>query len=125
MAIEIIQFEQGTGVAGADFSLNQHHFVIQSGTTDFEWDLAVNGEAADGVLDNEPTAGLAASVVHAGIVKIRVGGAGLTRGDDIASDVNAEGAPATTGEYILGRALQSGAAGSLISMLWKPAGRVA
>jgi hypothetical protein len=100
-----------TMIAGADLSAKQWTFVIQN-TTDRTVVNATDGQAADGVLINDPISGAAATVVTAGRVIIEVGTGGLTAGDAVASDLNGEAITAATGDIIVGKALETAAAGT-------------
>ena len=77
-----------------------------------------DGAKADGVLQNKPAAsGRAATVGIDGVTKVRVGAA-VTAGDDLASDSTGRAVTATTGDIIIGRALEDGSAANVvISML--------
>lgn len=99
-----------TFIAGADLSAKQFTFVIQN-TTDRTVVSATDGQAANGVLINDPASGEAATVVTAGRVIVEVGTGGLTAGDDVASDDNGEAITAATADIIVGKALETAAAG--------------
>lgn len=100
-----------TMIAGADLSAKQFTFVIGN-TTDRTVVNATDGQAADGVLINDPISGAAATVVTNGRVIIEVGTGGLTAGDDVASDANGEAITADTADIIVGKALETAAAGT-------------
>lgn len=100
-----------TMIAGADLSAKQWTFVIQN-TTDRTVVNATDGQAADGVLINTPESGNAATVVTHGRVMVEVGTGGLTAGDDVASDANGEAITAATADIIVGKALETAAAGT-------------
>lgn len=100
-----------TMIAGADLSAKQFTFVIGN-TTDRTVVNATDGQAADGVLINDPISGAAATVVTAGRVIVEVGTGGLTAGDLVASDANGEAIEATTGDIVVGKALETAAAGT-------------
>lgn len=100
-----------TMIAGADLSAKQWTFVIGN-TTDRTVVNATDGQAADGVLINTPTSGAAATVVTAGRVMIEVGTGGLTAGDAVASDANGEAITAASGDIVVGKALETAAAGT-------------
>lgn len=97
-------------IAGADLSAKQWTFVIMN-TTDRTVVNATDGQAADGVLINDPASGEAATVVTNGRVIIEVGTGGLTAGDDVASDANGEAITAATADIIVGKCVQGAAAG--------------
>lgn len=100
-----------TYIAGADLSAKQWTFVIQN-TTDRTVVSAGNGAAADGVLINDPESGAAATVVTHGRVMVEVGTGGLTAGDNVGVDANGEAVEAATGDIVVGRALETAAAGT-------------
>lgn len=99
-------------IAGADLSAKQWTFVKMN-TTDRTVVSAGNGEAAFGVLINDPTSGGAATVVTHGRVIIEVGTGGLTAGDDVGVDANGEAVTADTvgGDVIVGKCVQGASAG--------------
>ena len=109
--------------AGADLSANQFHFV----TVDADGQLSVStdGAASVGVLLNDPAAaGRAAEVCINGATRVEAGG-DVTAGDFVASNATGECITAGTGDYILGTALQDGADGEVISIIFQPRGGTA
>lgn len=104
--------------AGADLSTKQYYFVSVS--ADGQIDPTGDGAYAVGVLQNKPAAaGRAATVAIAGKVKVECGGT-VTRGGPVASDANGKAVDAATGDVILGEALETGASGSVIAILFHP-----
>lgn len=104
--------------AGVDFSAKQFFFVSVS--ADGQIDPAGNGAHADGVIQNDPSAaGDAAEVAIAGIVKVSAGGV-VTAGGPVASDAAGECVDAATGDVILGTALETGADGQIIRIIFHP-----
>lgn len=97
-----------TMIAGA--ALSQFTFVIMN-TTDRTVVAAGDGEAADGVVINDPASGAAATVVTAGRVIVEVGTGGLTAGDDVGVDANGEAVAAATSDIIVGKCVEGAAAG--------------
>lgn len=82
MSFEIPGFVLGTEVAAADLSTKQHFAVkIVSGGIN----LAGAGEAAIGILQNDPTSGQSAEVMVSG-VSYAVAGGTVAKGDLIAAD---------------------------------------
>jgi hypothetical protein len=107
-------------VAGADLSAKQYFFVSVS--ADGQIDPTGDGADADGVLQNNPdAAGKAAEVAIGGIVKVSCGGV-VTRGGPVASDTNGEAVNPASGDVILGTALDTGADGGVIRMIFQPRG---
>ena len=109
--------------AGADLSTKQFYFV--SVASDGQIDPTGDGLDADGVLQDAPAAaGRAALVAVAGKVKVVCGGV-VTRGGPVASDASGTAVNAATGDIILGTALETGAAGRIIEILFQPRGAAA
>lgn len=106
--------------AGVDLSAKQFHFVVVS--SDGQIDPCGDGADADGVLLNDPAAaGRAAEVCIGGITKVLCGGV-VTRGGPVASDTNGKAVNPATGDAILGTALETGADGTVISIIFHPRG---
>ena len=101
-----------TYVAGADLSEAQFRFVTagETGVT-----LTGAGEAADGVVINDPANGAAATVVVFGRVIVEAAG-NITAGDEVTSNATGGAVAATTGDIVLGKALEDGVNGQLISI---------
>lgn len=97
-----------TMIAGE--ALSQFTFVIMN-TTDRTVVAAGNGEAADGVVINDPSSGAAATIVTAGRVIVEVGTGGLTAGDDVGVDANGEAVTAASTDIIVGKCVEGAAAG--------------
>lgn len=108
-----------TLVAGADLRTHQFKFVeIGSGGTVV---LAGDDAHADGVLLNDPNTGEAAEVAIGGIVKVKCGGV-VTRGAGVASGANGAAKNVDTNAAVNGTALETGANGRIISILFHPRG---
>lgn len=109
--------------AGSDLSASQFCFVeVNSSGL-----LAVVGAGlhADGVLQNDPNAsGRAGEVAIAGIVQVKCGAA-VTRGGPVASDAAGKAVNAASTNIILGTALETGANGAVIAVLFHPRGAAA
>jgi hypothetical protein len=106
--------------AGADLSAKQFYFV--SLAADGQIDPTGAGLIAQGVLQDAPAAaGRAALVAVAGKVKVMCGAA-VTRGGPVASTSTGTATNATTGNIILGTALETGASGRIIEILFQPRG---
>jgi hypothetical protein len=109
--------------AGADLSAKQFYFV--SVASDGQIDPTGDGLDADGVLQDAPAAaGRAALVAIAGKVKVVCGGV-VTRGGPVASDADGKAVNAASGDIILGVALETGASGRIIEILFQPRGAAA
>lgn len=97
-------------IAGADLSNAQFTFVKMN-TTDRTVVAAGDGEAADGVLLNDPESGQSATVAVFGRVIVEVGTGGLTAGDDVGVDANGEAVTAATSDIIVGKCVDGASAG--------------
>ena len=97
-------------IAGADLSAKQWTFVKMN-TTDRTVVSAGNGEAAYGVLINDPTSAGAATVVTYGRVIVEVGTGGITAGDNIGVDANGEAVTAASTDIIVGICVEGASAG--------------
>lgn len=105
--------------AAADLRTRQYSFVtIGAGGT---VDVTGNNDHADGVLLNDPNSGEAAIVAISGIVKVKCG-ANVTRGGNVGSGANGLAKNAATASAILGTAIETGANGRVISILFHPRG---
>lgn len=106
--------------AGQDLSAKQFCFV--SVAADGQIDPTAAGLIAQGVLQDAPAAaGRAAQVAISGKVKVLCGAA-VTRGGPVASTATGTATNATTGNIILGTALETGASGRIIEILFQPRG---
>jgi|SRR6056297_251248 len=90
--------------AGGNISTGQFKFVALA--ADGQVDLCEAGAQGIGVLINEPSAaGQAATVVMTGKTIVKAGGS-VTAGDEIASDGFGDAVTATTGDIVMGYALE-------------------
>jgi len=106
--------------AGSDLSSNQFQFVDVS--ADGQVDLSGDGAYAIGILQNEPAAaGRAAEVAINGKTQVKCGGT-VTAGGPVASDASGQAVDATSGDVILGEAMEAGASGEVITILFHPRG---
>lgn len=106
-------------IASDDFTDNQFYFVKVN--SDGEIELAGDGEAALGVLQNKPgeateAAGEAASVRVYGVSKV-VAGETIAAGEEVASDADGKAKVATLGDRVLGVALLGGDMDEIISIV--------
>ena len=103
-----------TVIAAADLSANQFAMV--------KFDAAAKaaivgaGEAALGVLTVPAKAGSACTVTVSGIVMVEVGTGGINLGESAACNASGHVILATTGDVIVGTALEAGAAANIIAM---------
>lgn len=121
--------------AGADLSTKQYTFVKVNSSGQAV--SAAAGEAAIGVLQNEPTSGQTATVQVAGIAKVKAGG-NVTAGARVAADADGKAVTATLGRTntsdagaaadpligsnVMGIALEGGANNDVIAVLLQPVG---
>lgn len=103
-------YDTVTMVAGADLSAKQFTFVKMN-TTDRTVVSAGDGEAAMGVLVNDPISGGAATVAVRGRVMVEVGTGGLTAGDNVGIDANGEAVTAAPTDIKVGQCVTGAAAG--------------
>lgn len=116
--MDLVTFE-----AGADLSAKQYYFVDVS--SDGQVDPAGDGLFAIGVLQNTPAAaGRAATVCVGGITKVACGGT-ITIGNPVASDSAGKAVACATNDVILGEALETGASGNVIAILFHPRAKAA
>ena len=107
MAYNNIDGQVETYAAGADLTGSQYLFVKADGAG---VQVCGNGEAAIGVLWNDPADTRAASVVRGGDPVVYAGTA-LAAGIDIASDAAGKAVVAASGDIILGTTRAAAAAG--------------
>ena len=103
--------------AGAD--LRTHQFKFVSVDANGLVVLTADDARAQGVLLNAPNTDEAAEVAISGIVKVKCG-ANVTRGGRVASGANGAAKNVDTNAVDLGTALETGANGRVISILFQP-----
>lgn len=81
---------------------------------------AADGGRVVGVVQNKPGLGKRATIVTDGISKVKVGTGGVTAGDRVQALTNGTITTAASGDYPVGIALQTGAAGTLVAVLLLP-----
>lgn len=108
-----------TLLAAADYRTHQFKFVEvdSAGTVT----LCGDDAHADGILMNAPNTGEAAEVLIAGVGKVKCGAA-VTRGAGVASGANGAAKNTDTSAAVNGTALETGANGRVISILFHPRG---
>ncbi len=106
--------------ASADLSASQFCFVVVNANGQLA--LPSAGGDAEGILQDKPNA--AGQAAEVGVSKVVVGTGGVTAGDLLATDANGKAVTAATGNKILGRALATGAAGTLIPALIQQKGKL-
>jgi hypothetical protein len=105
--------------AAADLRTHQYKFVEVTSTGAVN--LVADDGHADGVLLNDPNTGEAAIVGIVGVLKVKCG-AVVTRGANVASGANGAAKNTDTGSAVNGTALDTGANGRIISVLFHPRG---
>lgn len=110
MAYNNVTGKAETYIAGADLSEKQYTFVTSDGD---EVTTTGAGEAATGVLFNDPASGEAATVVRGGEPQVYVGTGGLSVGDEVASDASGKAVAAVSTDVILGVARTAASAGGI------------
>lgn len=117
-------FNPGSALSGPNGS-GQFLAVKQSASADRTSTLANSGgEDILGILQNTPLQGDAAAVGFSGTSKAVVGAA-VTRGDKLMTDTSARLITATTGNFVVAEALESGAgANDIITVLVRPRGKI-
>lgn len=105
--------------AAADLRTHQYKFVEVTSTGAVG--LVADDGHADGVLLNDPNTGEAAIVGIAGVLKVKCGAA-VTRGGNVASGANGAAKNTDTGAAVNGTALETGANGRIISIIFHPRG---
>jgi hypothetical protein len=105
--------------AAADLRTHQYKFVEVTSTGAVG--LVADDGHADGVLLNDPNTGEAAVVGIAGVLKVKCG-AVVTRGANVASGANGAAKNTDTGAAVNGTALETGADGRIISIIFHPRG---
>ncbi len=120
MAFEIPGFAY-TLEASGDLSLQQFHCMAVDGNGQAV--AAGSGAQIAGVLQNDPELqGEAATIVQTGVTKAKAGAA-VAQGAEVMSDADGEVITATSGNRVVGTALQAAAnADEIISVLLLPGG---
>jgi hypothetical protein len=108
-------------LANGDQSGNQYLFMKFTASGIEVCDTA--GEDAIGVLQDKPTAGKVGAIAYSGVSKVIVGTGGITAGAGVQTNASGEAIAASTGDYKLGVALQTGAAGAIVPVLLFGAGQ--
>lgn len=118
MAFEIIKVKSINAVT-ATLATKQYCFV-KIDTAGLA--LAGNGGYAIGVLQDKPAVGDPGAVCFPGdITKVQCGGT-IAIGDEVQSDANGKAVKATSGAFVLGTALSTGANGSMADIIYQPKG---
>jgi hypothetical protein len=103
-----------TFIAGEDLSSSQFKFVTLE--ADGQVDLADSaGENCIGVVINDPAAAGEATVVVSGKTVVTAGGT-IAAGASIATDASGDAVTASTGNIVMGYALEAGVDGQVIAV---------
>lgn len=107
--------------ANADLSSYQYH-CVDINTSGNVAVLASQGAKVLGVIQNKPAAaGRGATVCIFGVTKAELDGT-VTVGDELTSAATGGVEEAASGDYVIGRALESGVSGDIISILFLGSG---
>lgn len=98
--------------AGADLTESQFRFVKWDGDSVVR---AEAGEAAAGVLLNDPNEDGAARVGYFGVLKVEAGDT-VTAGAEVTSDADGKAVAATTGDIVLGIAREDAVVDQIMSI---------
>lgn len=101
--------------------LRTHQFKFVEVTSTGAVNLVADDGHADGVLLNAPNTGEAAIVGISGVLKVKCGAA-VARGGNVSSGANGAAKNTDTNAAVLGTALETGANGRVISILFHPRG---
>ena len=103
-----------TFIAGEDLSSSQFKFVTLE--SDGQVDLADSaGENCMGVVINDPASGGEATVVVSGKTVVTAGGT-IAAGAAVATDASGDAVTASTGNIVMGYALEAGVDGQVIAV---------
>ena len=103
-----------TFIAGEDLSSSQFKFVTLE--SDGQVDLADSaGENCIGVVINDPASGGEATVVVSGKTVVTAGGT-IAAGAAVATDASGDAVTASTGNIVMGYALEAGVDGQTIAV---------
>ena len=103
-----------TFIAGEDLSSSQFKFVTLE--SDGQVDLADSaGENCMGVVINDPASGGEATVVVSGKTVVTAGGT-IAAGASVATDASGDAVTASTGNIVMGYALEAGVDGQVIAV---------
>jgi hypothetical protein len=107
-------------LAASDLSAAQYRFVTVNGSGKIA--QTGDGAEADGILQDDPAAADRPGEVMAGIGLSKVvAGAATTAGGNAASDSVGRAVDAITGDAVMGKFMEAaGAAGDIITILFKP-----
>ena len=106
--------ETRTFIAGEDLSSSQFKFVTLE--SDGQVDLADSaGENCMGVVINDPASGGEATIVVSGKTVVTAGGT-IAAGASIATDASGDAVTASTGNIVMGYALEAGVDGQVIAV---------
>jgi hypothetical protein len=114
MAIEERLITIGFLAAGSDLSTKQYHVVKLDAQGKAV--LAGAGELSLGILQNDPSEGQACDIAVDGVSKAKAG-ASITLGSLLSANANGQVVPATSGDYVIGIALEAASSGDIVSVL--------
>lgn len=104
--------------AHADYSAAQHRFVFVNASGNAE--LSAAGGPVDGVMENDPKIGEAATVYNTGVAKVQASAA-IAVGAQVSSAANGQAKVAASGDQIVGVCrTAAGAAGDICTVVLSP-----
>lgn len=104
-----INFSTGFLKAAADYSAKQF-YILKADSTARQAVLCGAGEAAIGVLINEPASGKPCNIVHNGMCLVQAGNT-VTAGNALMSDADGKAVPHTGTNKVIGVAVESASSG--------------
>lgn len=111
--------------AAADYTAVNYPRLVAVNTSG-QYALCAAGAVPDGIGDNFPVAAgeqLRGFLFHGVVKRLEVGTGGVTRGARVSSDAAGKVViSATSGHAYIGKALEAGAAGEVIQVLYMPNG---
>ncbi len=117
MAYELIHPRPFT--VGSSFVLKQFTFVTLDASATLSTPTA--GAYAIGVIQDKPASGAAQVCSPGDFSKVLCGGS-FNAGDDVTTDGNGKAVEATSGDQILGKAMEAGALNKVVTILYQPQG---
>ncbi len=105
--------------AAGDLTARQYHVVALSGTKTIQLATSATTHGLLGVLLDKPNTGEFAAVVHLGSTKAVAGG-NVTAGVPVTVNSVGRVVNASSGNYVIGRALEAGADAEVIEVMVHP-----
>lgn len=116
MAIEQIIYDLSLQAAADYYTTSKQYYVVKVDSNGRACLSGAANAASIGVLQNKPKQYEAAEIRKVGISKV-ICGAAITIGDRVTGDSDSKAVTATSAQRFIGIALETGAAGRVISIL--------